>query len=88
MPTPVVGGSSRGGPSSHRDDAPAGSSALARVVIAEDSVLLREGIARLLTESGFEVAGLAGDAEELLRESRAQARRRDHRRAHAPDPYR
>jgi DNA-binding NarL/FixJ family response regulator len=38
-----------------------------RVVIAEDSVLLREGIARLLEESGFEVAGQANDAEELLR---------------------
>jgi DNA-binding NarL/FixJ family response regulator len=39
-----------------------------RVVIAEDSVLLRDGIARLLEESGFEVAGVAGDAEELLRQ--------------------
>jgi DNA-binding NarL/FixJ family response regulator len=68
MPTTVAGGSSRSGPSSHRQVAPAGSGALARVVIAEDSVLLREGIARLLTEVGFEVAGLAGDAEELLRE--------------------
>jgi len=38
-----------------------------RVVIAEDSVLLREGIARLLEESGFEVAGQAGDAQDLLR---------------------
>ena len=38
-----------------------------RVVIAEDSVLLREGIARLLAESGFEVVGQAGDAEDLLR---------------------
>jgi DNA-binding NarL/FixJ family response regulator len=38
-----------------------------RVVIAEDSVLLREGIARLLEESGFEVVGQAGDAEDLLR---------------------
>ena len=38
-----------------------------RVVIAEDSVLLREGIARLLEESGFEVAGQAGDADDLLR---------------------
>jgi DNA-binding NarL/FixJ family response regulator len=36
-------------------------------VIAEDSVLLREGIVRLLEESGFEVAGQAEDAEELLR---------------------
>src|SRR3954462_1738302 len=42
-----------------------------RVVIAEDSVLLREGIARLLEESGFEVAGQANDAEELLRKVRA-----------------
>jgi DNA-binding NarL/FixJ family response regulator len=38
-----------------------------RVVIAEDSVLLREGIVRLLEEEGFEVAGQAGDAEDLLR---------------------
>src|SRR3954451_4361794 len=38
-----------------------------RVVIAEDSVLLREGLARLLEESGFDVAAQAGDAEDLLR---------------------
>lgn len=38
-----------------------------RLVIADDSVLLREGIARVLAERGFEVAGQAGDAEELLR---------------------
>jgi DNA-binding NarL/FixJ family response regulator len=38
-----------------------------RVVIAEDSVLLREGIVRLLEESGFEVVGQAGDGEDLLR---------------------
>jgi DNA-binding NarL/FixJ family response regulator len=38
-----------------------------RVVIAEDSVLLREGIVRLLEESGFDVAGQAGDGEDLLR---------------------
>ena len=38
-----------------------------KVVIADDSVLLREGLARLLEESGFEVAGQAGDAEDLLR---------------------
>src|SRR3954470_13758867 len=41
------------------------------VVIADDSVLLREGIARLLEESGFEVVGQAGDAEELLRKGGA-----------------
>jgi DNA-binding NarL/FixJ family response regulator len=38
-----------------------------RVVVAEDSVLLREGIARLLTENGFEVVGQCGDADDLVR---------------------
>lgn len=38
-----------------------------RVVIGEDSVLLREGIVRLLEEAGFEVVGQAGDAEDLVR---------------------
>ena len=37
-----------------------------RVVVADDAVLLREGLARLLREAGFEVAGLASDAAELL----------------------
>ena len=37
-----------------------------RVAIAEDSLLLREGLARLLTDSGFEVVGLCEDADELL----------------------
>jgi DNA-binding NarL/FixJ family response regulator len=36
-----------------------------RVVIAEDSVLLREGLARVLTDGGFEVAAQAGNADEL-----------------------
>jgi serine/threonine-protein kinase PknK len=35
------------------------------VVIAEDDVLLREGIASLLNEAGFEVVGQVGDATEL-----------------------
>ena len=43
-----------------------------RVVIADDSVLLREGVARLLAEAGFEVVGQAGDADELLREVAAK----------------
>ncbi len=38
-----------------------------RVVVADDSVLLREGIVRLLEEAGFEVVGQAGDADDLLR---------------------
>jgi DNA-binding NarL/FixJ family response regulator len=36
-----------------------------RVVIADDSVLFREGLARVLAEGDFEVAAQAGDAEEL-----------------------
>jgi serine/threonine-protein kinase len=39
-----------------------------RVIVADDEVLLREGLARLLIEAGFEVAGKAGDATELLRQ--------------------
>jgi len=38
-----------------------------RVVIAEDSLLLRAGLARLLTEAGLEVVGEAGDARDLMR---------------------
>jgi len=37
-----------------------------RVVLAEDSVLLREGVARILDEAGFEVVGQAGNADELM----------------------
>ncbi|HSD76414.1 MAG TPA: response regulator transcription factor [Solirubrobacteraceae bacterium] len=37
-----------------------------RAVIAEDSVLLREGVARLLTDAGFDVVAQCGTAEELL----------------------
>jgi DNA-binding NarL/FixJ family response regulator len=38
-----------------------------RVVIADDEMLLREGLARLLADAGFDVAGRAADAPELLR---------------------
>ena len=38
-----------------------------RVVVADDSVLLREGVVRLLAEAGFDVVAQAGDAEDLLR---------------------
>jgi serine/threonine-protein kinase PknK len=40
--------------------------AVRRVVVADDDVLLRAGLAGLLERSGFEIAGQAGDAEELL----------------------
>jgi DNA-binding NarL/FixJ family response regulator len=39
-----------------------------RVVIAEDSVLLREGLSRLLAEAGHDVVAAAGQAEDFLRE--------------------
>ncbi|MBV9680847.1 MAG: response regulator transcription factor [Solirubrobacterales bacterium] len=42
-----------------------------RVVVGEDEVLLREGIARLLTEAGFDVVAQAGDADDLLRKGLA-----------------
>jgi DNA-binding NarL/FixJ family response regulator len=41
------------------------------VLVAEDSVLLREGLVRLLEEEGCEVVAQAGDAPELLRKARA-----------------
>jgi DNA-binding NarL/FixJ family response regulator len=42
-----------------------------RVVVADDSVLLREGVARILGEAGFDVVAQAGDGEDLLRKVRA-----------------
>ncbi len=42
-----------------------------RVVVADDSVLLREGVARLLEDAGLEVVGQAGDYDDLLRKARA-----------------
>lgn len=38
-----------------------------RVVVADDSILLREGVVRVLEDDGFEVVGQAGDAVDLLR---------------------
>ena len=56
-----------------RDSAPPSSSAdeshlvaPTRVVLADDSVLLREGIARLLEDAGFEVVGQSGTADDLM----------------------
>ena len=37
-----------------------------RVVLADDSVLLREGVARILVEAGFDVVGQAGSRDDLL----------------------
>lgn len=38
-----------------------------RVIVADDAVLFREGVARVLTECGFEVVGQAGDGDELIK---------------------
>jgi DNA-binding NarL/FixJ family response regulator len=46
-----------------------------RGLIADDETLLREGLARLLEDSGFEIAGRCGDADALLR--MVEARRPD-----------
>ena len=42
-----------------------------RVIVADDSVLLREGVTRLLEKAGLEVIGHAADQEELIRKTRA-----------------
>lgn len=42
-----------------------------RVIIAEDEVLLREGIARILTDEDYEVVALAGDRQDLIGKVRA-----------------
>jgi DNA-binding NarL/FixJ family response regulator len=44
-----------------------------RVVVADDAVILREGLARLLVEAGFEVVGQASDGRELLDQIEATA---------------
>ena len=45
-----------------------------RVVVAEDDVLLREGIVRVLRDGGFEVVGAVGDADALLDARRRASR--------------
>ena len=40
-----------------------------RILVGEDEPLVREGIVRVLEEAGFEVVGVAGDAEELVRKA-------------------
>jgi DNA-binding NarL/FixJ family response regulator/class 3 adenylate cyclase len=42
-----------------------------RVVVADDSVLFREGVVRVLEDAGFDVIGTAGNADELLERVRA-----------------
>ena len=59
-----------------------------RVVIADDSALLREGLARLLAESGIEVSATVEDATSLQSRRRAaSSRRRDRRHPDAADVH-
>ena len=74
-------------PAGRRDPAESGDPM--RVVLADDTMLLREGVALLLGEAGFEVVGQAGNAEELVEAvGDAQARGRDRRPADAADAHR
>ena len=60
-----------------------------RVALADDAVLLREGLSRLLEEAGFEVVGLAARRRRAARAGRAHASgRRDHRHPDAADAHR
>ena len=60
-----------------------------RVVIADDEVLLREGLERLLAEAGFDVVGKVGTADELHRKVElARPGRRDRRHQDAAHPHR
>ena len=59
-----------------------------KVVIAEDSVLLREGVARLLEEAGFDVVAQSGTAGSAAARRDAPAGRRDRRHPHAADAHR
>jgi len=71
MPEPLPSGGKHGKepvvrePGSPAAAASPASAAAIRVVLADDSVLFREGLARVLAENGFIVAAQAGDADGL-----------------------
>jgi serine/threonine-protein kinase PknK len=74
MAVPVTGGDQRGDQDSPAPVHQRGPVvARVRVVVAEDDVLLREGLASLLDRSGFDVVGQAGDGVQLLGLVREQA---------------
>ena len=68
---PLVTGEGRARNSGGADVAEATPAGRARVVLADDDVLLREGVAGLLGRSGYEVVGQAGDGVRLLELVRA-----------------
>jgi DNA-binding NarL/FixJ family response regulator len=74
MAVPVTGGEQRGDRDSPAAAQQGGQDVgRVRVVVAEDDVLLREGLASLLDRSGFDVVGQAGDGVQLLELVREQA---------------
>ena len=74
MAVPVTGGGQRGDRDSPAPAQQGGQDVgRVRVVVAEDDVLLREGLASLLDRSGFDVVGQAGDGVQLLGLVREQA---------------
>jgi DNA-binding NarL/FixJ family response regulator len=73
MTVPVTGGDQRGDRDSPAAEQGGQDVGRVRVVVAEDDVLLREGLASLLDRSGFDVVGQAGDGVQLLGLVREQA---------------
>ncbi len=65
------GGRGRRGTVGRRTRNDAAGGVLVRVIIAEDEVLLREGIARILADEDYQVVGLAGDRDDLIGKVRA-----------------
>jgi DNA-binding NarL/FixJ family response regulator len=63
---PATGGAGFAGPASDGASAGGHTTGRLRVVLADDDVLLREGLASLFERSGFTVAGQAGDGQQLL----------------------
>ena len=61
-----TGGDGRGARGSSPVRTPKAQASRVRVVLAEDDLLLREGLASLLERSGFDVVGQAGDGTQLL----------------------
>ena len=71
FPVLRLGGAGSG--DAHGGDGRQQSSGKLRVAIADDAVLLREGMVRLLRESGFEIVGQSGTADDLMLKVRSYA---------------
>ena len=54
-----------------------------QVILADDAIIVRQGLARLLADRGINIVAQAGDADELLQHVAANLRHRRHRHPHA-----